>query len=49
MESTGTNRRSGPLLRMCSLTGGDIFSRGPGEVPVGKSVSLQLRAYIFMV
>ena len=30
-------------VRMCnwrSETGDDIFSRGPGEVPVGKSVSL---------
>jgi hypothetical protein len=26
------------------ITGGDIFSGGPGEVPVGKSVSLQLSA-----
>ena len=27
---------------------GLIFSGGPGEVPVGKSVSLQLPAYIYM-
>jgi hypothetical protein len=27
------------------FTGEDIFSGGPGEVPVGKSVSLQLLAY----
>jgi hypothetical protein len=32
------------------VTGGDIFSGGPGEVPIGKSVSLQLpAAYICMV
>ena len=30
------------------LGGGGIFSGGPGEVPVGKSVSLQLPAYIYM-
>jgi hypothetical protein len=28
------------------VIGGDIFSGGPGEVPVGKSASLQLPAYI---
>jgi hypothetical protein len=26
------------------MTGGDIFSGGPGEVLVGKSVSLQLHS-----
>jgi hypothetical protein len=26
------------------MTGGDIFSEGPGEVLVGKSVSLQLHS-----
>ena len=32
-----------------NVTEGDIFSWGPGEVPVGKSVSLQLPAYMCMV
>ena len=40
---------AGPLLRMCDWGEGGIFSRGPREVPVGKSVSLQLPAYIYMV
>ena len=41
------NCMTGPLLRMCNWV--DIFSGGPREVPVGKSVSLQLPAYICMV
>ena len=32
-----------------NVTGGNIFSGGAGEVPVGKSVSLQLPAYMCMV
>jgi hypothetical protein len=31
------------------VSGEDIFSGGPGEVPVSKSVSQQLPAYICMV
>jgi hypothetical protein len=38
---------TGASFKDMYLGGGGIFSGGPGKVPVGKSVSLQLPAYIY--
>jgi hypothetical protein len=49
ISKTAVHLNSGPLLRMCNGEGRGIFGEGPGEVTVGRSVSLQLPAYICMV
>jgi hypothetical protein len=47
-EESNLEWNPGPLLRMCNW-GKGLFRGGPGEVPVGKSVLLQLPTYICMV